>query len=103
MYNIISVNGQAAVDYGYRVTNGKCYDFIRGHNCHVRVEVVIDDNGTYNGYSNKWVEFIPQRGNVDDVINMLISAGLGACYAVIAHNCGELDVVDKVLDTLADY
>lgn len=103
MYNIISVNGQKAVDYGYSVSKGKCYGFIRNNNCDVRVEVVIDDNGSYNGHTNKWVEFIPQRGALDDVISMLISAGLGSCYAVIAHNCGELDITDRLVNELADY
>ena len=103
MYNIISVNGQSAVDYGYSVAKDKCYGFIRTYNCVVRVEVVIDDNGVYNGHSNKWVEFIPQSGNLDDVISMLILAGLGSCYAVIAHNSGEMDVTDKLLNKLSDY
>lgn len=48
MYNIISVNGQKAVDYGYSVSKGKCYGFIRNNNCDVRAEVVIDDNGCYD-------------------------------------------------------
>lgn len=52
----IMINGQKAVDVGYRFCGNSCYRKIRTHNkVLAQLEVVIDEPGDYNGNPLKWV------------------------------------------------
>lgn len=82
----ISINGQKAVDIGYKFQNGYCYRGIYNHGKRIaQLEVVLDEPGQYNGYDIKWVDvsYIEPK-NVDKVIKQLRRLGFGGCVATIS-------------------
>ena len=73
----LSFNGQNAVDIGYKFQNGSCYRPIYDHGKVIaQLEVVIDENGMYNGLPCKWVDvsYIDKK-NINAVINQLGKIG----------------------------
>ena len=73
----LSFNGQNAVDIGYKFQNGSCYRPIYNHGKMIaQLEVVIDEEGTYNGFPCKWVEvsYINQK-DINAVISQLAKIG----------------------------
>ena len=81
----ISVNGERAVKLGYEFTAGKCYRAVMINNRFSgQLEVVIDNEGTYNGRPNKWISisYIPVN-MVVQVIAWLEDNGFSHCFATI--------------------
>lgn len=85
-YYTISINGQKAVDVGYRITAGRCYK--RLENGIAQLEVVVDDPGTYNGNPNKWVDvsYIKTGSDVEKVINILAKLGFSGCPCLVTKD-----------------
>ena len=84
----ISINGQRAVDLGYKFQNGSCYRGIYNHGKRLgQLEVVIDEPGEYNGYSEKWVDvsYIEHK-NIDAVLKQLKRLGFSGCFAVLSES-----------------
>lgn len=52
VYYTISINGQEAVDRARTLIGNKCYLPIGKW----QLEIVIDEDGRFNGLSNKWVD-----------------------------------------------
>lgn len=54
---VISINGQKAVDVARAFCAGCCTRGIYAHGKRIaQLEVVVDQDGTYNGNPNKWVD-----------------------------------------------
>jgi hypothetical protein len=87
-YFVISVNGQKAVDAGYKFQKGACYRQIINHGkALAQLEVVVDDEGMYNGNPNKWVDvaYIKTGKDVETVLNILSKIGFKNCPCFISE------------------
>ena len=64
----IAINGQKAVDAAYKFIGGGCYRGIYNHGKRIgQMEVVIDEDGYYNGYPNKWVDVtVPEQKQIEN-------------------------------------
>ena len=84
-YFVISINGQKAVSAGYAFCAGKCY--ARFCDNLAQLEVVVDDDGTYNGNPNKWVDvsYIKRGSDVLRVLDALRSAGFAGCKCIVSQ------------------
>ena len=82
----ISINGQKAVNAGYAFCAGYCYKQLVGGIA--QLEVVVDDDGMYNGNPNKWVDvsYIKTGSNVETVLNMLKEIGFDGCPCIISKD-----------------
>ena len=80
-YNIM-IHGQKAVNAGYKLQNGFCYVKTPYNS---QLEVVIDDEGSYNGLTNKWVavSFIDNANNIPKVMDFLAENGFKGCRCTI--------------------
>jgi hypothetical protein len=79
-YNIM-INGQKAVNAGYKLQNGFCYV----KTPYSQLEVVVDDEGTYNGFTNKWVSvsFIDNASDIYKVMDFLANNGFAGCRCTV--------------------
>lgn len=78
----VYVNGQKAVNAGRKYCGGRCTkQIVVDGKPAGQLEVVIDDNGSYNGNPNKWVavSFIKTGADVEKVINALAAIGFRGC------------------------
>jgi len=81
----ISVNGHAAITKAREYIGNHCYTQIKINNTFAaQIEIVIDEQGTYNGMPNKWVDFsfIPSK-LVLSVLQWLSDNGFGGFTAII--------------------
>lgn len=89
----IAINGQKAVDAAHAFVKNACYRGIYDHGEKIaQVEIVIDEPGTYNGNSNKWVDVtILKQKHIESVIKQLSRIGFKGCpcvmQAVIVTGC----------------
>lgn len=99
----IMINGQKAVDAGYKFCNGYCYRRIQTHGKFLgQLEVVIDEPGQYNGLQNKWVSvaFIENGKDVEKTLKALSKIGFSGCPCVISLD-QEYDDEDLTADDLS--
>lgn len=90
----VSINGQKAVDVGYKFCNGKCYRGIYNHKKRLgQLEVVIDSPGEYKGRPNKWVDisWIENTKTLETVKKLLPKLGFSGCYAIVTKDMQEKD------------
>lgn len=89
----IAINGQKAVDAAHAFIGNSCYRGIYNHGKRIgQVEVVIDEDGYYNGYPNKWVDVtVPEQKQIETVIDQLSRIGFKGCPCIIQeenlHGC----------------
>lgn len=83
---VISINGQKAVDAAKAFCAGSCTRGIYSHGKRIAaVEVVVDQDGTYNGNPNKWVDVtVTVPGKEEAVINQLTRLGFASCPCIIS-------------------
>lgn len=110
----ISVNGQKAVDAARAFIGPRCYRQIEiGGTFAAQAEIVIDSDGEYHGYTNKWVDFsfVP-AAMVPAVFSWLENNGFSGCLATFnpEYQNGESDgserltvIGDFTPDAAADY
>ena len=96
-YFVISINGQKAVSAGYAFCAGKCY--ARFCDNLAQLEVVVDDDGTYNGNPNKWVDvsYIKRGSDVLRVLDALRSAGFAGCKCIVSQ-CFSSECFEKATE-----
>lgn len=89
----VSINGQRAVNRAYEINNGHCYTGIYINSERVaQMEVVLDEDGTYNGWAVKWVDVsYVKPSDVENVIAELSRMGFGGCKAVLMEDHIEED------------
>ena len=81
----ISMNGQKAVDVGYSIQKNHCYHVIKDNDRYLtQIEVVVDNDGFYNGNPNKWVDvsYINIK-DVEKVLSILSKIGFSGCPAIL--------------------
>ena len=89
----IAINGQKAVNAAYAFVGNSCYRGIYNHGKRIgQVEVVIDDDGYYNGSPNKWVDVTVQKqDHIELVLKQLTRIGFSECPCIIQeenlHGC----------------
>lgn len=83
---VISINGQKAVDVARAFCAGSCTRGIYSHGKRIAaVEIVIDQDGTYNGSPNKWVDItVTVPGKEEATINQLARLGFSGCPCIIS-------------------
>ena len=87
-YFVISINGQKAVDMGYKFQKGSCYRQIMNHGKAIaQLEVVVDDGGYYNGNPNKWVDvaYIKTGRDVKTTLDILSKLGFSNCPCFVSY------------------
>ena len=85
----VSINGQKAVEAGYAFQSGFCYRQIRTHGRVIgQLEVVIDEEGEFNGIPNKWVTvaWIKTGEDVKRVLNALAKIGFSGCSCYVSED-----------------
>ena len=93
---VIAINGQKAVDAGNAFCGKFCYRGIYDHGKRIaQLEVVIDDDGTYNGMPNKWVDVtVLDAADMWKVVKQLHRLGFAGCWTcplVYIDGCMEDD------------
>lgn len=86
-YFTIAINGQSAVDAGYKFQGRNCYRDIITHGAKIaQLEVVIDDDGDYNGIPQKWVDvsWIKTGADVQRALRALAKIGFAGCPCVVS-------------------
>jgi hypothetical protein len=84
----VSINGQRAVNRAYEIIGNHCYTGIYINSVRVaQMEVVLDEEGEYNGWLIKWVDvsYINET-NIDAVICELSNMGFSGCKAVLMED-----------------
>ena len=81
----IAINGQKAVDAARSFIGNACCKGIYNHGKRIaQVEVVIDDDGSYNGNLNKWVDVtVFEQKNIETVVKQLARIGFKNCPCII--------------------
>ena len=81
----IAINGQKAVNVARSFIGDSCYKGIYNHGKRIaQVEVVIDDDGTYNGNPNKWVDVtVFEQKQIETVVKQLVRLGFNNCPCII--------------------
>ena len=81
----IAINGQKAVNAARSFIGNACCKGIYNHGKRIaQVEVVIDDDGTYNGSPNKWVDVtILEQKHIETVVKQLSRLGFNKCPCII--------------------
>lgn len=98
---VITINGQKAVDAGNAFCGKFCYRGIYDHGKRVaQLEVVRDDDGTYNGKPNKLVDVtVLDAADMWKVVKQLHRLGFAGCFCapiVYIDGCAEDDAYDIV-------
>ena len=86
-YYTININGQKAVDAGYDFCGSHCYaQLMNGGKSIAQMEVVIDEDGYYNGFPNKWVSvsYIYDGKDVETALDILKGCGFEGCSCIIS-------------------
>ena len=81
----IAINGQKAVNSARSFIGNACCKGIYNHGKRIaQVEVVIDDDGSYNGSPNKWVDVtVLEQKQIGTVVNQLSRLGFSGCPCII--------------------
>lgn len=81
----IAINGQKAVDAARAFIGNGCYRGIYNHGKKIaQVEVVIDDDGSFNGNPNKWVDVtVLEQKHIETVVKQLFRLGFNNCPCII--------------------
>ena len=81
----IAINGQKAVDAARSFIGNACCKGIYNHGKRIaQVEVVIDDDGHFNGSPNKWVDVtVLEQKHIETVVNQLSRIGFKKCPCII--------------------
>ena len=80
------INGQKAVDAGYKFQGNYCYRGIYNHGKRIaQLEVVVDEPGEYNGYPQKWVHVTTTSENANETLKQLAKIGFADCWANILY------------------
>ena len=81
----IAINGQKAVDTARAFIGDSCCKGIYNHGKRIgKVEVVIDDDGSYNGNPNKWVDVtVLEQKHIETVVKQLPRLGFSGCPCII--------------------
>lgn len=88
----ISINGQKAVDTARKIQKNHCYKRLFKNGKYLaQMEIVLDDDGVYNGKPNKWVDvsYISTYENVFKTIQLLIKLGFNDCFCFLAEESEE--------------
>ena len=81
----IAINGQKAVAAARSFIGDSCCKGIYNHGKRIgQVEVVIDDDGSYNGNPNKWVDVtVFEQKQIETVVKQLSRLGFNNCPCII--------------------
>ena len=81
----IAINGQKAVDAARSFIGNACCKGIYNHGKRIaQVEVVLDDDGSYNGSPNKWVDVtVFEQKQIETVVKQLARLGFNDCPCII--------------------
>ena len=81
----IAINGQKAVDATRSFIGNACCKGIYNHGKRIaQVEVVIDDDGYFNGSPNKWVDVtVLEQKHIETVLKQLARIGFNNCPCII--------------------
>lgn len=81
---VISIQGQRAVDAGYKFQGESCYRGIYDHGERIaQLEVVLDSEEVYKGLQSKWVDVILYKWEYADiVIKQLERLGFKGCLCM---------------------
>ena len=95
---VLSLQGQRAVDAGYKFQRGYCYRGIYDHGERIaQLEVVLDSDEVYNGLVQKWVDVILYKWEyADRVIKQLERLGFKGCLCMCydeLNDAGQNDAV----------
>ena len=95
---IISIQGQRAVDAGYKLQQNYCCRGIYDHGERIaQLEVVLDSDIVYNGLVSKWVDVILYKWEyADRVLKQLERLGFNGCLCMFyddMSNSGQDDAV----------
>lgn len=83
-YIVLSLYGRRAVEIARQFQGNSCYRGIYEHRKRIgQLEVVIDLEGTYNGFENAWVDVLCLPQNIDKIFNQLRRIGFSECYALV--------------------
>lgn len=83
-YVVLSVYGREAVKRGYEFQGNSCYRGIYDHGKRIaQLEVVVDEDGQYNGFDLAWVDVMTKKENVQKTLKQLARLGFKDCYANI--------------------
>ena len=95
---IISIQGQRAVDAGYRFQTNYCYRGIYDHGERIaQLEVVLDSDMAHNGLVQKWVDVtLYDWRYADRVLKQLKRLGFEGCLCMCydeLNDAGQNDAV----------
>lgn len=81
----IAINGQKAVDAARSFIGDACFRGIYNHGKRIaQVEIVIDDDGFYNGNPNKWVDVtVFEQKQIETVVKQLSRLDFNNCPCII--------------------
>ena len=81
----IAINGQKAVNAARYFVGNACCKGIYNHGKRIaQVEVAIDDDGSYNGSPNKWVDVtVLEQKHIETVLKQLARLGFNNCPCII--------------------
>lgn len=88
MWYEIMINGQQAVDAGYAFCKNSCTRGVYKAGKRIaQMEVVLDDDGSYNGLLNKWVYvgYIKNTKDVAKTLSCLARMGFEGCLATVGR------------------
>ena len=101
------INGAKAVDLAHKFIGAWCYRGIYEHGKRLaQMEVVIDEEGRYNGWVQKWVSVILNHDDektVEKVIKHLKRLGFSGCLAeildetIIGCDCEQTFICGMIL------
>ena len=81
----IAINGQKAVNVARSFIGNACCKGIYNHGKRIaQVEVVVDDDGHFNGSPNKWVDVtVLEQKHIETVVKQLARLGFNNCPCII--------------------
>lgn len=88
---IISIQGQRAVDAGYKFQQNYCYRGIYDHGKRIaQLEVVLDSDIVCKGLTSKWVDVILYKWEyADRVLKQLERLGFKGCLCMVYDELSE--------------
>ena len=95
---VISIQGQRAVDAGYKFQKNYCYRGIYDHGERIaQLEVVLDSDLVYNGLTSKWVDVTLYKWEyADRVIKQLERIGFKGCLCMFYDELNDAGQDDAV-------
>ena len=95
---VISIQGQRAVDAGYKFQQNYCYRGIYDHGERIaQLEVVLDSDIVYNGLVQKWVDVtLYDWRYADRVLKQLGRRGFKGCSCMCYRDLNDAGQNDAV-------